>query len=66
MSKRIRVDDRVYERLESAKRDDESFNDTVERLIDDPSFWDLQDVFSDAQVSEMRAAIEETSHNTNQ
>mgnify|MGYP000161421649 CR=1 FL=1 len=66
MSKRIRVDDRVYERLESAKRDDESFNDTVERLIDDPSFRDLQDVFSDAQISEMRAAIEETGHNTNQ
>jgi len=66
MSKRIRVDDRVYEHLESAKRDDESFSDAIERLIDDPSFRDLQDVFSDAQISEMRTAIDETSHETDQ
>jgi len=58
MSKQIRLDDRVYERVKSAKRDDESFSDAVERLISDRSFRELRDVFSDAQISEMREAIE--------
>ena len=64
MSKQIRVDDHLYERLESAKRDDESFSDTIERLIDDRSFHKLRDVFSDSQVSEMRAAIETATEET--
>ena len=58
MSKQIRLDDRVYERIKSAKRDDESFSDAVERLLADRSFSDLRDVFDEDQVSEMRAAIE--------
>ncbi|ERH07467.1 MAG: hypothetical protein J07HN4v3_03108 [Halonotius sp. J07HN4] len=58
MSKQIRLNDRVYERIKSAKRDDESFSDAVERLLADRSFSDLRDVFDDDQVSEMRAAIE--------
>jgi predicted CopG family antitoxin len=47
MSKQIRLDDGVYERIKSIKHDDESFSD-------------LRDVFDDNQVNEMRAAIEET------
>ena len=58
MSKQIRLDDRVYERIKSAKRDDESFSNAVERLLSDRSFSDLRDVFDEEQVSEMRAAIE--------
>ena len=58
MSKQIRLDDSVYERIKSAKRDDESFSNTVERLLADSSFSDLRDVFDEEQVSEMRAAIE--------
>jgi len=58
MSKQIRLDDRVYERIKSAKRDDESFSNAVERLLADRSFSDLRDVFDEEQVSEMRAAIE--------
>ena len=58
MSKQIRLDDRVYERIKSAKRDDESFSDAVERLLADRSFSDLRDVFNEEQVSEMRAATE--------
>lgn len=58
MSKQIRLDDRVYERIKSAKRDDESFSNAVERLLADRSFSDLRDVFDEDQVSEMRAAIE--------
>jgi predicted CopG family antitoxin len=58
MSKQIRLDDRVYERIKSAKRDDESFSNAVERLLADRSFSDLREVFDEEQVSEMRAAIE--------
>jgi len=58
MSKQIRLDDRVYERIKSAKRDDESFSNAVERLLADRSFSDLRGVFDEEQVSEMRAAIE--------
>ena len=58
MSKQIRLEDSVYERIKSAKRDDESFSNAVERLLADSSFSDLRDVFDEEQVSEMRAAIE--------
>ena len=60
MSKQIRLDDGVYERIKSIKRDDESFSDAIERLLGEQSFSDLHDVFDDNQVNEMRAAIEET------
>ena len=58
MSKQIRLDDGVYERIKSAKRDDESFSNAIERLLDERAFRDLRDVFDEGQVSEMRAAIE--------
>ena len=58
MSKQIRLDDSVYERIKSVKRDDESFSNAVERLLSDRSFSDLRDVFDEEQVSEMRASIE--------
>jgi len=58
MSKQIRLNDRVYERVKSAKHGDESFSDAVERLITDRSFRDLREVFSDTQTNEMRQAIE--------
>ena len=60
MSKQIRLDDGVYERIKSIKRDNESFSDAIERLLGEQSFSDLRDVFDDNQVNEMQAAIEET------
>lgn len=60
MSKQIQLNDHVYERLESIKHDDESFNDAIEQLLGEQSFRDLRDVFDDDQVSEMRAAIEDS------
>jgi len=59
MSKQIRLDDRVYERIRSVKRDDESFSDAIDRLLSERSFRDLSAVFDDDQINEMRAAIEE-------
>ena len=60
MSKQIRLDDGVYERIKSIKRDNESFSDAIERLLGEQSFSDLRDVFDDNQANEMQAAIEET------
>jgi predicted CopG family antitoxin len=58
MSPRVRIDDHVYERIKASKRDDESFSEAIERLISEHSFQDLQDVFDDEEVDEMRDAIE--------
>jgi len=58
MSRQVRLEDHVYERIKANKRDDESFSDAVERLIGGRSLRDLRDVFDGEQVSEMREAIE--------
>jgi predicted CopG family antitoxin len=58
MSQQIRLQDHVYERIKSNKRDDESFSEAVERLIGNRSLRDLRDVFDDKQVAEMREAID--------
>ncbi|SFC75423.1 Uncharacterized ACR, COG1753 [Halobiforma haloterrestris] len=58
MSRQIRLEDDVYERIKANKRDDESFSDAVDRLIGGQSLRDLRDVFDDEQVNEMRDAIE--------
>lgn len=58
MSQQIRLQDHVYERIRSNKRDDESFSEAVERLIGDRSLRDLRGVFDDDQVAEMRDTIE--------
>jgi len=58
MSRQIRLEDDVYERIKANKHDDESFSDAVDRLIGGRSLRELRDVFDDDQVSEMRDAIE--------
>ena len=58
MSRQVRLEKHVYERIESNKLDDESFSEAVERLIGGRSLRELRDVFDDQQVEEMRAAIE--------
>ena len=58
MSHQIRLDDDVYERIKTNKREDESFSDAVARLIGGRSLRDLRDVFDDEQVGEMREAID--------
>ena len=59
MSRQVRLEDDVYERIKANKRDDESFSDAVERLIGGRSLRDLRGVFDGGQVSEMRDAIEQ-------
>lgn len=58
MSKQIRLEDDIYERIRDEKEPDESFSDAVERLIGGRSFRDLRDVFDDEAAEELRAAID--------
>jgi predicted CopG family antitoxin len=58
MSKQVRLQDHVYERIKSNKRDDESFSETVERLVGGRSLRDLRGVFDESEVAEMRDAID--------
>ena len=57
MSRHIQLDDDLYERIKASKQEGESFSDTIERLIDNRSLRDLQDVFDNEQVGEMWDAI---------
>jgi len=57
MTPQVRLEDDVYERIKANERDDESFSDTVARLIGGRSLRELRDVFDD-QVSELRDAID--------
>lgn len=58
MSHQIRLEDDVYERIKTNKREGESFSDAVERLIGGRSLRDLRDIFDEDQVNEMREAVE--------
>ena len=58
MSRQIRLEDHVYERIESKKRDDESFGEAVERLIDEKSSLDPRDTLDEQQAEEIRDAVE--------
>jgi predicted CopG family antitoxin len=59
MSRQIRLEEHVYERIKANKRSDESFSEAVERLIGGRSLRDLRSVFDEDQVAEMRDAIEQ-------
>jgi predicted CopG family antitoxin len=58
MSQQVRLQNHVYERIRSNKRDDESFSEAVERLIGGRSLRDLRGVFDESEVAEMREAID--------
>lgn len=54
----IRIDEGVYERIEAHKRDDETFSEAIERLLDGPSLLSLAGILSDEEAEEMRAVVE--------
>jgi len=57
-TKMVRLDEDVYERIKSKKKEDETFSEAVERLIGGQSLRDLRDVFDEDQVAKMRDAID--------
>lgn len=54
----VRLDDEVYERIRSAKREDETFSEAIERLIGDVSLLDLAGNLDATAAAEAKAAIE--------
>jgi predicted CopG family antitoxin len=58
-TKNGRLDDDVYEQIESEKRDDETFSEAIERLIGGSSLLDLVGILSDEEAEEMRDMLEE-------
>lgn len=64
-TKTIRLDEDVYERLRSRKRDDETFSEVVDRLVDDWSLLDLAETSSPSDAErhrELLARAEEAAH----
>jgi len=56
----VRLDEDVYERIKSEKRPNETFSETIDRLIGEASLLDLVGVLSNEQAAEFRRAIEES------
>jgi predicted CopG family antitoxin len=62
-TKNVRLDEDVYERIKSQKREDETFSDAIDRLTDDYTLLDFAAEFADedeGRWEEERALIEET------
>lgn len=49
-TRNVRLDEDVYERIKSEKRPDETFSETVERLIGGASLLDLAGILSDEEA----------------
>ncbi|ELZ41267.1 hypothetical protein C463_13519 [Halorubrum californiense DSM 19288] len=59
-TRNVRLDEDVYERIKSEKRPNETFSETVERLIGGASLLDLAEILSDEKADEFRRAIDES------
>lgn len=59
MSKNVRLSDAAYERLESHKREDETFSDVVLRLAGERPLLDLAGILTDEQADALETAIEQ-------
>jgi len=57
-SKTIRLEEDVYEMLAARKREDETFSETVERLVGGRSLVELAGIYTEAEVAEIEDALE--------
>jgi len=57
-TKTIQLDEDVYERIESAQRDDETVSETISRLLGTTSLHELVGTLPDEEADETRAAVE--------
>lgn len=48
-TKTVRLDEDVYERIKSRKREDETFSEAIARLTDDYTLLDFADEFADEE-----------------
>lgn len=58
-TKTVRIDEDVYERIKSEKRPDETFSETIERLVGGASLLDLVGILSEEEADAFRDAIED-------
>jgi predicted CopG family antitoxin len=56
-TKTIRLDESVYERLKSEKRDEETFSEAVDRLMGDWSLLDIAGTATDADTERHRELL---------
>ena len=57
-TKLVRIDEDLYRRIEAHKRDDETFSEAIDRLIDGWSLLDLADTLDPAEADAHREAID--------
>lgn len=59
-TKTVRLEEDVYERVRSQKRDDETFSEAIDRLTGGASLLDLEGTLDDEEAEGVREAIEES------
>jgi predicted CopG family antitoxin len=59
-TKTVRLDEDVYERVRSQKREDETFSEAIDRLTGGSSLLDLEGTLNDEEAEDVREAIEES------
>jgi len=57
-SKTIRVSESLHEQITAHNREDETLNETLERLVGGPSLRELAGTLSDDEAETFRSAIE--------
>lgn len=65
-TKTIRLDEDVYERIKSKKRDDETFSDAIERLTSDYTLLDFADEAPVVDSERHMAVLEERDEQSKQ
>lgn len=58
-TKTIRLDEDVYERLRELKQEDETFSETVDRLLPEGSLLELAGIFTDEEVETVETQLAE-------
>lgn len=53
----IRLDEDVYARLKAEKREDETFSEAVDRLLEDVSLLELVGLWSEEEVAAIREEL---------
>lgn len=56
----VRLDDEIYERIQAANKDAETYSETIERLIGGVSLLDLAGNLSDEEATEAKQAVQQS------
>lgn len=56
-TKTVRLDEPVYKRVKAHKREDETFSEAIDRLIDDWSLLELAGTYTDEQADRHRELL---------